>query len=357
MGMMEGKQGKVTIRDIANILGVSPATVSTALTGRRNGVFVSEQTRRRVWEVACKLGYPLERLRARTPVLSHVALFCTSYHWSLMFTSAIMEFANSQQGRRVLLQVGNDRTEEIEQIRKLHCRREVDGFILIGSRNNLDELPETDIPYVVVGEVPESASAWHVCADNEMGGRLIGEHLWQLGHRKVGAFLMESNLLPSVKRIKGLRSVWEERGELFPDDWVLRLTTEEESELAEKLPRFILHNGQIKFTALFCYNDRVAGTTIKRLRRMGIKIPEEVSVVGFDNEPYSELFSPPLTTVEQPFTQLVLLAAQLLQERLASPPEPAKRVVLPCRLIVRSSTAPPRTRMGKLKMKTAITQA
>jgi transcriptional regulator with XRE-family HTH domain len=67
-----GKQ-RVTIRDIAQRLGVSPATVSTALTGRRNGVFVSEETKRRVWEVAQELGYPLERLRARGPQLQRVA--------------------------------------------------------------------------------------------------------------------------------------------------------------------------------------------------------------------------------------------------------------------------------------------
>jgi LacI family transcriptional regulator len=152
---------------------------------------------------------------------------------------------------------------------------------------------------------------------------------------------MESNRLPSLKRIKGLRDFWEEMGESFPDDWVLHLANEDENELAAKLPEFIYDGGQIRFTALFCYNDRVAGTTIKFLRRLGIKVPEEISVVGFDNEPYSELFSPPLTTVEQPFTQLVNLAAQLLLERLASPPEPVKRVTLPCRLIVRTSTTSP----------------
>ena len=343
MRSVESEQRKVTIRDIARILGVSTATVSTALTGRRNGVFVSEETRRRVWEVARELGYPFERLRARTPQLRHVALFCTSYHWSLVFINAIMEFANnlSRQGGRVLLQVSSDRKEEIEQIRELHRRREVDGFILIGSRNEPEELPEVDIPYVVVGEVPEDVPAWSVCADNEGGGRLLAEHLWELGHRKVGAFLMESNRLPSLKRIKGLRDFWEEMGESFPDDWVLHLANEDENELAAKLPEFIYDGGQIRFTALFCYNDRVAGTTIKFLRRLGIKVPEEISVVGFDNEPYSELFSPPLTTVEQPFTQLVNLAAQLLLERLASPPEPVKRVTLPCRLIVRTSTTSP----------------
>jgi len=334
------RRKRVTIRDIAKRLGVSPATVSTALTGRRNGVFVSEETRRRVWEVAKEMGYPFERLRALTPKLQQVALFCTSYHWSLVFISAIMDFANflSKRGGRVLLQVENDREREVNLIHELHRRREVDGFILLGSRNSPDELPDPEVPYVVIGEVPDEVNAWQVCSDNGDGGRIVGEHLWALGHRKVGVFLMESNRLPSLKRLMGLRSVWQRHGWDLPDDWVLRLQTEEESELAAKLPGFIFDGDKLRFTALFCYNDRVAGTTIKCLNRLGVKVPEDLSVVGFDNEPYSELFQPPLTTVEQPFSQLVSLAVQLLEERLASPPLPPKRVTLPCRLIVRSST-------------------
>ncbi len=338
---MEDVQGKrVTIRDIAKRLGVSPATVSTALTGRRNGVFVSEETRRRVWEVACGMGYSLEQLRARTPKLQQVALFCTSYHWSLVFMGAIMDFANSlsKRGGRVLLQVENDREKEVTLIHELHRRREVDGFILLGSRNNPNELPDPEIPYVVIGEVPEKVNAWQVCGDNEGGGRIVGEHLWRLGHRKVGVFLMQSNLLPSLKRLKGLRNVWERNGAQLLEEWVLRLQTEEEGELSEKLPKFIFDGDKLKFTALFCYNDRVAGTAIRCLNRLGVCVPEEISVVGFDNEPYSEFFHPPLTTVEQPFSQLVSLAVQLLEERLASPPTPPKKVILPCRLIIRSST-------------------
>jgi DNA-binding LacI/PurR family transcriptional regulator len=108
----------------------------------------------------------------------------------------------------------------------------------------------------------------------------------------------------------------------------------------EKLPSFIqLKRGKLAFTALFCYNDRLAGMAIKCLRRMGLRVPEDVSVVGFDDAPYAELLDPPLTTAQQPFDQLGALAAQLLEERLSAPPEPPTVLVLPCRLVVRASTA------------------
>ncbi|GBC99801.1 HTH-type transcriptional regulator DegA [bacterium HR17] len=332
---------RVTIRDIAKRLGVSPATVSTALTGRRNGVFVSEETKRRVWEVARELGYPLERLRARTPQLQRVALFCPPRPDSLLISGTVLELSHllSQQGFRVLVHISHDRRQACEVVQHLYRRQEVDGAIFVGSRNHPEEVAVGEVPCVVVGEVPESVAVWRVGVDNEGGGRLVGEHLWALGHRRVGMVFSEANPLPSMKRLQGLRKVWQERGMDFPDEWVLRLSSDAESELMERLPPFVQpKRGKLAFTALFCYNDRLAGIAIKCLRRMGLRVPDDISVVGFDDAPYAELLDPPLTTVQQPFDQLGALAAQLLQERLSAPLEPPKVLVLPCRLVVRAST-------------------
>jgi LacI family transcriptional regulator len=79
----------------------------------------------------------------------------------------------------------------------------VDGVIFVGSRNHPDELAVGEVPCVVVGEVPERVSVWRVGVDNEGGGRLVGEHLWALGHRRVGMVFSEVNPLPSTKRLGG----------------------------------------------------------------------------------------------------------------------------------------------------------
>ncbi len=341
---MSQKSKQVTIRDIAKRLGISAATVSTALTGRRNGVFVSEETRRRVWEMALKMGYQLERLRARAPRLQRVALISASYYWSMVFMGAILKMSDllREQGGRLVIHIENDLQQEQSMVKELYRRQEVDGFILLGSRTDLGDLKESEVPFVVVGEAPEGPSVWQVCGDNEQGGRLIGEHLWSLGHRCVGAFHLASNPLPSRKRIKGLCTVWEANGHPFPDEWILTLNTEEEHEVMEKLPSFLFDpDGQLRFTALFCFNDRLAGTTIKWLKRLGLRVPDDLSLVGFDNEPYSELLNPPLTTVEVNFDQLLSLAIQMLRDRVEGKETTQKRQLLPCRLIVRASTKPP----------------
>ncbi len=346
------KKRRVTMKDIADRLGISVAAVSTALTGRRNGIFISEETRQRVWETARELGYPLERLRTRQLPLRRVALLCPPRYE--MLSGAVLELSRAltQQGLLVLVYINQDLAQVSATIREILRRQAADGLIFVGSRIYTDLPPHVDLPTVVVGEVPEGSKVWQVRADNEGGGRLVGEHLWELGHRRVGFVFSEYNPLPSTRRLKGLQAIWRERGAPFPDDWVLRLASETDDEVRVKLPAF-LRQGQrgLRFTALFCHNDKVAALVLKCLRGLGLRAPDDISVVGFDNAPYAEFLDPPLTTVEQPFSQLGSLAAQLLQERSivgsTAPQERSivgstapKSVVLPCRLIVRASTAP-----------------
>ncbi len=336
---------RITIRSIARRLGLSPATVSTSLTGRRNGIFVSPETREKVRQVAQAMGYPLDRLRRRPPTLQRVALLCPPR--SDFISAAVPELCQllTQQDYRVIIRIDADRRHACRVARELHRRYEVDGVIFIGSRNDPDEVPG-DLPSVVLGEVPDGMDAWRVSVDNEGGGQLAGEHLWSLGHRRAGMILWEGNRLPAEKRLRGLRSVWERHGERIPDAAVIRIGADSEEEVFEKLSAVYRKapRRRLPLTALFCYNDRLAGMAVKALRRIGLRVPEDVSVVGFDDAVYTELLDPPLTTVRQPLVQLVSLAMQLLQERLGTPQASPRVMTLAGRLIVRQSTAPPPAR-------------
>jgi DNA-binding LacI/PurR family transcriptional regulator len=335
---------RVTIRLIARRLGLSPATVSTALTGRRNGIFVSPGTREKVRHVAQSMGYALDRLRRRPPTLQRIALLCPPR--SDFISAIVPELCQllTQQDYRVLVHSDRDRRRASKVAQELHRRYEIDGIIYVGSRNSPDEMA-ADLPGVVLGEVPDNVNAWRVCVDNEGGGQLAGEHLWSLGHRRAGMVAWEGNRLPSEKRLRGLRSVWERNGATLPAEGVIRIGEDSEEEVYTKLAQ-VFHKPakrRLPLTALFCYNDRLAGMTIKALRRLGLRVPEDVSVVGFDDAVYAELLDPPLTTVQQPVLQLGTLATQLLQERLNAPAHPPKSLALAGRLVVRQSTAPPGT--------------
>lgn len=335
-----GRRSRVTICDIANRLGISHATVSTALTGRRNGTFVSDQTRRRIWATAREMGYRLKHLRAREPVLKRVVLFCAPgpfYHTTIM---QVLEGLN-RQGFQALVHAGVDDGQGCRLARELDRRNEIDAAIFVGSRHRAEDLPGVGLPFVVVGDVPEGVPVWRVTQDNEGGGRAVGEHLWSLGHRRVGMLLAPQTVF-GQKRLRGLQSVWRDHGMDFPADWVLgQLRTGH--NLTEGLPRFLREARRKRgpLTALFCYGDGLAASVLQALWQAGVRVPDQMSVVGFDDQPYAASLVPPLTTVTYPRDELGPLATQLLLERMRNPYQPPRVVTVGVRVVVRGSTAPP----------------
>ncbi|MCC6442627.1 MAG: LacI family DNA-binding transcriptional regulator [Armatimonadetes bacterium] len=331
---------QVTIREIAERLALSPATISTALTGRRNRVFMGEETRLRILTAAREMGYPVERLRARKRSLDRVALFCFP-NKNPIYYGMVLEMSHrfSQQGIYAFVQVNDDCHSEYEAARELYRRHEADGVIFIGSYTYPDTSVLDSLPCVIIGEVPEGVQAWRVNVDNEQGGREVGEHLWSLGHRRVGMLTGGTGLSHS-ERLQGIRSVWRQRGLDFPDRWLLDAHPDTASNFQEILTAFLqaaARRGEPQ-TALFCYNDWIAGFALRALHEICLRVPEDISVVGFDDAPYTEMLTPPLTTVYQPFNELGALAAQLLLERLNSPQHPPKSFILRGRLVIRATT-------------------
>ena len=334
--------GRVTVRDIAARLNLSIATVSSALTGRRPAGFVTERTRRQVWEAAREMGYPLERLRTRRPLLERVAVFTRANPYSV-FQNLTLELCRllGQREHHILLHAVSDDRQACEIARDLYHRQEVDAALFVGSRDEPEAAEVGDLPRVFIGEVPEAAGQWQVSVDSEDGGRAAGEPLWDLGHRRVGFLGSRTNPLASEKRLRGLMSVWEQRGATFDADWVAYVDYPSEEAVARNLPDFPARfsGGEAPLTALFCYNDYLAGSVLKILRREGVTVPGAVSVVGFDDAVYASLLDPPLTTVVHPFAHLAVEAADLLLLRLRSPDLPPQVRRLPGSLIVRGSTA------------------
>ena len=338
------KEPKTSVRSIAQHLGLSPATVSLALNGRRPTSFVSVATRTQVWNAAKEMGYPLERLRSTRPPLERVAVFLRAGP-NPVYSETALEICRilNQHQVQVLTHLTRSDREADATVRELHRRQEIDAAVFIGSR---DTMPLTEVPCVFVGEVPPGTHVWQVCADNEGGGRGVGEYLWSLGHRKVAVIMPRRLSLPGEQRLKGLRTFWEQQGTSLPESRVLRfdVSTASDAELRDVVSRFLAEDQQVPdpATAIFCFNDWVAGKMLKVLRGQGVRVPEEMSVIGFDDSIYAELLDPPLTTVHNPFDTLGALAAELLLEQGEKPDAAPRAVVARCRLIGRQSCAPPK---------------
>jgi DNA-binding LacI/PurR family transcriptional regulator len=346
----DGPAKKPTVRAIAARLGLSPATVSSALTGRRPSGFVTETTRRQVWDAARQMGYPLERLRAPKPLLERVALFSRANPTSV-FQTLTLELCRllGHRGQHVLIHTAPDHRQAVAIARDLYHRQEVDAALFVGSTSDPEALAVGDLPCVFIGEIPDDARRqWQVVVDNEGGGRAAGEHLWDLGHRRVGFISSASNVLSSEKRLRGLESAFAERAAGTggapppPRARILDVRWPTEAEIAERLPGFLARcaeeAGGEPLTALFCYNDWLAGAVLKTLRRAGTPVPSGLAVVGFDDAIYAGLLDPPLTTVVHPFARLAEEAADLLLLRLRSPEMPPQVRLLPAHLVLRGST-------------------
>lgn len=216
------------------------------------------------------------------------------------------------------------------------------GYIHVGST---EFVGETGIPGVIIGEVPEPCDASQVMVDSFRAGQRVGELLWGMGHRRV--LYVAGNYYTQIGegRLGGLRNTWELHG-AAKDVFSLTSLTEEQIFNAnlDHLPRTLeqLLNRPDAPTALFAVDDLVALEVLRVLHLLGRRVPEEISLVGFnDSGTVAAQVTPPLTTVRMPCAVLVSLAVQELRERLLNPDLPSRRFRIPAEITIRESAGPP----------------
>lgn len=344
------RRKSVTLNDIAERLNVSTAVVSSVLNNPRNGVWVSKATRQNIVDLALEMGYeakarPQQSARTSAPT-GNIAILCLPWYDPL-FGKTVSELCRTlgDWGFHPFIQVSQDKVISCRTAIKLHEQGKADAVIMLGSRYHVEELAVGNVPCVVIGEAPPDIPIWRVSAHYRHGGRLVGEYLWRLGHRRVGIVTI-AEAIYAEKEVAGFRSVWEEHGQAIPESWELCLPDGRYADrLSEELSAFlnaVTEREGTPLTALFCTGDALAAPVARSLKEMGLSIPGDISIVGFDDSPLlAEFLDPPLTTVRQPFVQLGHVAAQLLQECIERPAAEPRQMLIPGELIVRASCAAP----------------
>jgi LacI family transcriptional regulator len=339
----ERNPSTVTVRGLAQHLGLSAATVSTALNGARPAGFVTEATRQQVWQAAREMGYPLEKLRARRPALERVAVFV---HRFSVFQATALEICERLSGSQsqVMLHIGDDDHADAQKALFLFQRGEIDGAIFLGSRDKEAAGAVGDVPCVFIGDIAgegPTAEHWRVSVDNPAGARLAAEHLLALGHQRVGAVMPDHAPPAAVRRLLHFAAAWQDAGLAFTEDHTVYVPYDLRGAGRQNVLAFLQRHQQAgaPVTALFCYNDRIAAHILTTLHQNCIPVPGQVSVVGFDDVDYASLLLPSLTTVHNPFEEQGRLAVDLLHEQLRDPAAPPRTVVLECSLIARGSTS------------------
>ncbi|KAF4410221.1 LacI family DNA-binding transcriptional regulator [Streptomyces lycii] len=334
-------RSKVTITAIAQEAGVSVPTVSRVVNGRSD---VSPETRARVEDLLRRHGYQRRvaaAARERAGLLDLVFSDLDS-PWAVEIIRGVEEVAHAA-GMGTVVSATHGRTGATRQWMENLRDRASDGVILVTSAIEpplQEELRRLDVPVVVVD--PEGSPALEtptVGATNWAGGMAATEHLLELGHRRIGFIAGPARLLCSRARMDGYRTALEAADVPADEALVVRGDFYHESGFTGCQALMDLPEPP---TAIFASSDQMALGAIEALRRRGLRVPDDISVIGFDDLPEMRWASPPLTTVRQPLAEMGKVAARTVLRQSRGEELDSPRVELATELVVRASTAPPR---------------
>jgi LacI family transcriptional regulator len=335
------RTGRATIFDVARLAGVSHATVSRVVNGRQN---VREETRQRVEDAMRELGYVAHvSARALASGRTQVIGLLAQEVDNAFFTSVIggVDQQASAQGYDFMLCTTHARREkEAEYVARL-SRGMVDGLLIVlprGLPDYVEQLRADDFPFVLIDYDDDAPGCGVVNASNHRGTRDAVRHLVGLGHRRIGFITGRDNVGATHSRLAGYRDEMAAAGLLVRPGDVLEgdfMETRGHAAGLEMLSR------PDRPTAIFASSDMAAFGVMRAADDLGLEVPRDVSVVGFDDIPEAARVNPALTTVRQPLRDMGRVAVDQLLGRLDEPGQPPARVVLDTELIIRGSTAPP----------------
>ena len=343
---MAGAQ-RVKLTDVARAAGVHPGTASRALNPATRGR-VSPETSRRILKVADRLGYvPNTLARGLRTSKSLVVAMLVPDITNALFPPMVRgaEQVLSTAGYTlVLTDTDNDSETERRQVEQLRARG-TDGFIIATARWKdplLEEIADNGVPAVLVNRNIGSRRLPYVGADERTGIQLAVEHLAQLGHRRIVHLGGPADTSTGRDRASAFRQAVDGLGLPTGPSLVQVCPSYTEAAGAE-VTRRLLESGQ-QVTAIVCANDLIAMGALSVLAEAGIRCPEQMSVVGFNNMAMVDRLTPPLTTVRLPLHQIGELSARLLLAEIEGGPQNAGAVqsLLGVQLAVRGTTAAPR---------------
>lgn len=332
---------KITIGEIARIAGVSKTTVSRVINEKPD---VDPHTRERILELIDDYGFqPNAFAKAISQQKSrHIGLIIphdAQYVFSNPFYTEVMRGVSTrvdQVGYYLVLCFAHE-----NNYLDIYRQKRVDGFVLLspGSyhRHIIDSLSEEKVPFVSTAKISEEETMAYVDVDNFSGAKMAVEYLVNLGHRRI-AYIGKPTLQSSLDRLRGYQAVLEKYGLEQRLEWVL--TTDTSSvEGGYAYTTRLLEQAELP-TAIFLANDVMAIGAINAIRESGRRVPEDISVFGFDDIPMARYMNPSLSTIRQPAFEKGMEAARLLVRSLEKD-EPPQSLTLPVELVLRQSTVAP----------------
>ena len=350
----------VTIRDVAALAGVSPATVSRTC---NNNPAISAETREKVWQAIATLGYQVATPNPNATDMEPVTTGGRSNDRKPQTIGIIMRpqaqkgydnpFVSRsirgisqeamEQNYSTIVVSGETYEQMLEYVKKLTAQQKVQGFVFLYSAMDdplISYMHEEEIPFVVIGK----ASAYvndtiYVDNDNLVAGQEAANYLISLGHKRIAFVCDNISQIFAYERHAGFRLSMMQNGLEVPDDYLLygiSMPLEEGSSIAQLL------RSDHRPTALIIVDDTVALATLQLCHEMGLKLPEDISIITFNNSIMVKLANPPLTTIDVNSRQLGVEAASQLINLIEHPYMTATKIIVPHYLVERKSCQAPK---------------
>jgi LacI family transcriptional regulator len=349
---------RVTIVDVARASGFSASTVSIVLNEAPLSRYVAAGTKERIRAVAGDLGYrpdaSARSLRSRRSHTIGIMVSDISDPFCTLILQGI-EKALYPTTYLPIIMIAHNQRQQFERHTEMMLERRVEGLILVanwlfGEFDLLADIEKSQIPSVGVGRDLTASRVRSLQVDNEAGGYEAARHLYELGHREIAVLRGPSELSDSDRRWQGIQRFATEAGLPLPPRRVVQLAAAMEPssgfEGGLRLTSALIGK-RVKFTAVLAFDDLTALGAIRALAQAGRRVPDDCSVIGFDDVPLAELNTPGLTTIRQPMERMGSLAAEMVLNSLQAPkPQGGENgslsgtlELLPPELVVRQSTA------------------
>jgi len=357
---LKKSRGQPTLKDLASHLALSPATISLVLNRSPVADAIPEETQQRVFAAARELGYHPNyiavSLRSRRTNSIGVVVPEVSDPWAAEIVSGIESHLLENDYHYLITSHRRSTPKLLQADLELLARRAVDGMILVAT-----ELREPPLlPTVVISGHTRVKGLSNVVIDHDRAARAALAHLKELGHRRIALFRGQPGSSDTEDRFRAISEAAAAFGLEIPPELTLQLSGEGEDEVFA--PDAAYQEGyafgqkllarRVEFTALFAFDDASAIGAIRAFLDAGLRVPDDVSVVGFDDIQNAAYHNPRLTTVRQPLREMGRIAARVLLERInAAERSDGSFVIVDPELIVRDSTGPAKVSASRSRRK------
>ena len=334
---------RATIKDVAQKSGYSITTVSLVLNSKATSI--PQSTQDAIWTCAESLNYRPNQLAVsivtkRSRVLGLIIPDNSNQFFSTL--SRFIEAAARKAGYALIYGNSDNNAKRDIAYMQMFADYQVDGIIYTKSASepgdddaNLQIMRNCSVPLVVVDREVTGSEAVSVTLDHCLGGYLATRHLLEQGHTRIGCLTGPVGLLSGRERLRGYRTALEEAGSLYAENLIFEGNYQFRDERAA-MDHFLTE----KVTAIFSSNDMMAFGLYRDIQRRGLSVPDDISVVGFDNTPFCEFMQPPLTSIAQPIEEIGDCAVSALLDLIHEKQLPAgeKSYIFEPKLVVREST-------------------